>query len=178
MLEGELVRLRALRRDDLPTIVEHYNDPDVVAYMQWWLRPMGPADAEAFYEQAIKVTGETATLAIARLADDAFLGSMGFVHVDWRSRSGEFGIAIWNPEGRGRGYGTQAVRLFCDWGFGVLNLNRIELRTYDYNARALRCYEKAGFVQEGRKRQARYWDGAYHDEIVMGLLREEWERQA
>lgn len=61
-------------------------------------------------------------------------------------------------------------------GFGQLNLDRIFLQVFDYNARVIRCYEKAGFVVEGRLRRHHYHDGRYSDELVMGQLREEWQR--
>jgi RimJ/RimL family protein N-acetyltransferase len=98
---------------------------------------------------------------------------MGFVDIDWRARCGTLGIAIWNPEGRGHGRGTEAVGLFCAWAFGVLNLRRVQLSVFANNPRAIRAYEKAGFQLEGRRRQARFWDGEYHDVLEMGLLRDE-----
>jgi RimJ/RimL family protein N-acetyltransferase len=60
-------------------------------------------------------------------------------------------------------------------GFESLNLNRIMLVVYDDNARAIRAYEKAGFVLEGSMRQARYRHGKYGDELIMSILRSEWD---
>ena len=67
------------------------------------------------------------------------------------------------------------MRLLLQHGFHTLNLNRIALDVYDTNLRAVRSYEKAGFVQEGRKRQAIFKDGKYIDILQMSVLREEWE---
>ena len=61
-------------------------------------------------------------------------------------------------------------------GFQTLNLNRVHLRAFEFNARAVRAYEKAGFVQEGILRQEHYAEGGYHNVIVMGALREEWKK--
>ncbi len=66
------------------------------------------------------------------------------------------------------------MRLLLKHGFDTLNLNRIYLRVFSNNVRAIRCYEKAGFVQEGRFRQAHYQDGEYWDVLVMSVLRSEW----
>ena len=50
-------------------------------------------------------------------------------------------------------------------------LTRIELEVFAANTRAIALYRKFGFVEEGRKRQARYLDGAYEDAILMALLK-------
>jgi RimJ/RimL family protein N-acetyltransferase len=68
------------------------------------------------------------------------------------------------------------MRLMLKFGFETLNLNRIFLRVYEYNQRAIRSYEKAGFVLEGKLRQARYQAGKYHDEYIMSVLRSEWDQ--
>ena len=61
------------------------------------------------------------------------------------------------------------------YAFAELNLRRVSLSVFEYNPRAMRSYEKAGFVVEGRRRQALNRDGRRWDVIHMGILREEWE---
>jgi len=73
-----------------------------------------------------------------------------------------------------QGHGTDAVRLLLRYGFNELNLNRICLHVYSFNTRAIRCYEKAGFVLEGRLRQDVFHHGEYADALVMSVLRSEW----
>ena len=58
---------------------------------------------------------------------------------------------------------------------GSLNLHRVELEVYDFNPRAMRCYEKAGFRHEGTRRQALFRDGRYHDTHHMAILYEEFQ---
>ena len=69
------------------------------------------------------------------------------------------------------------MELLVYYGFNTLNLNRIELSVYHFNSRAFKTYQKVGFVEEGRKRQARYHNGKYQDEIFMVILREDWEQK-
>jgi len=76
-----------------------------------------------------------------------------------------------------QGYGTDALRAICDFGFGQLRLERIELDVYETNLRAIRSYEKAAFVTEGVLRHAQFADGAFQDLRRMSLLREEWAAQ-
>ena len=96
--------------------------------------------------------------------------------IDVRNRSANFRIMLLDEIHFGKGYGTEATKLILKHGFGQLNLHRIDLEVYDFNPRAARVYEKAGFVREGVKRDVLFWDGAYHGAIVMSILKPEFER--
>jgi RimJ/RimL family protein N-acetyltransferase len=61
-----------------------------------------------------------------------------------------------------------------DFGFGELQLERIQLRTNVTNRRAIHCYEKAGFVIEGTLRHIHRKRGQMIDEVIMSILRKEW----
>ena len=96
-------------------------------------------------------------------------------NIDWKNRKAVQGIFIGEKEYWGRGYGSDAIRALLGFAFREMNLHRVYLSVYDYNERAIRCYEKCGFRHEGRLRKARFSDGRYHDELMMGILREEFE---
>jgi RimJ/RimL family protein N-acetyltransferase len=102
------------------------------------------------------------------------IGGTGFVNLDSRNRSAEFGIVIGDKSYWDQGYGTEAVCLLVKHGFNTLNLNRVYLRVLENNPRAMRAYEKAGFSHEGRQRQAEYKDGKYLDLLVMSILKDEF----
>ncbi len=74
----------------------------------------------------------------------------------------------------GKGIGTQAIHLLLQHAFGELKLHRIGIRVLAYNTRAIRAYEKCGFVREGRERETAFVNGAWHDDIMMGLLATEY----
>jgi RimJ/RimL family protein N-acetyltransferase len=97
--------------------------------------------------------------------------------VQWTHGDTFVGIGIGEPDYRGKGYGTDAMRVILRFAFMELNLHRVSLDVFEYNPRAIRSYEKAGFVIEGRKRRVVNRDGRRWDDIYMGILREEWERQ-
>ena len=67
------------------------------------------------------------------------------------------------------------MELLVEYGFNILNLNRIELEVYDFNIQAIKSYKKVGFLEEGQKRQATYINGEYHGVIIMSILKEEWK---
>ena len=106
------------------------------------------------------------------------IGNCAFFDIDWISRAAEFGIMVGDKSVWNQGYGTETVRLLLRHGFENLNLNRVFLRVFDNNPRAIRAYEKAGFTLEGTQRQAAYQYGAYHDVHMMSVLRTEWEKSS
>ena len=177
MIVGERVRLRPIEKDDLLRFVEWFSDPGVRRYVAMYL-PLGSAQEEKWYERNLDRGPEQSWALEVRSPEDeevwTLIGSCGFHEIHWRTRAAEFGIAIGDREYWGRGYGTDAVQALVRWGFETLNLNRIYLRVFADNPRAIRSYEKAGFVKEGTLRQDEYHEGQYVDTVVMGVLREEW----
>ena len=178
MFIGQRVRLRPMEKEDVPRFVRWFADPDLRYFLSVY-KPMGLDQEEQWYEQNLKA-GDEQAWSIDAQSDDlsqgpwVHIGACGFHRIDWRCRCGEVGIAIGPRDYWGHGHGTDALQTLVTWGFGTLNLHRVFLRVFADNARAIRCYEKAGFQLEGRLRQDNYVNGAYRDSLVMGLLREEW----
>ncbi len=182
MIPGEHVRLRPVEREDLPRFVQWFADPEFRSHIAMY-QPMSLLQEERWYEQN-SVASDTQPWAIDALVDAAaearsraaweHIGCCGFHNIDWRNRVGEIGIIIGPRNYWGRGFGTDATRTLVAWGFDTLNLNRIFLKVYSDNLRAIRCYEKIGFQLEGRMRQDNYCGGVYRDTLIMGILREEW----
>lgn len=177
MILGELVRLRPIERDDLARFVQWFGDPDVRQYLAMVL-PIGYAQEENWYERNLNLGEEQAWAIEARPPDNVgpwiHIGSCGFHRIQWRVRAGEMGIMIGDRSYWGKGYGTDAVRTLVRFGFETLNLNRVYLRVFADNPRAIRAYEKAGFIKEGLLRQDHYHDGKYVNTLVMGILQDEW----
>ena len=94
--------------------------------------------------------------------------------MDERNRHAELGVVIGEKAYWGQGYGSDAICTLLRFGFEEMNLHRIYLRVYEDNARGIRAYEKCGFCQEGRLREANFRQGRYHDELVMGILSHEF----
>ncbi|MBN2046105.1 MAG: GNAT family N-acetyltransferase [Anaerolineales bacterium] len=175
MIYGERIRLVAIEREDLLLFVKWFNDPEVREGLAMYL-PMSLAQEEKWFEEMLTRDPNAQPLNIEARQDDDWvkIGNMGLFDFDHRARSAELGISIGNKDFWNQGYGTEAITLLLRHGFETLNLNRIMLQVYADNPRAIRCYEKAGFVYEGRLRQARYHNGQYYDILNMGILKEEW----
>ncbi len=179
MMLGQRVRLRPIERDDIPRFVKWLADEETRSFLSQHL-PFSLMQEERWYEDNLKAREEQAWAIDAQpdgLGPWEHIGSCGFFHIDWRCRHAEAGILIGAREHWGEGLGTDALRTLVHWGFYTLNLNRIYLRVYEDNPRAIRCYHKLGFVDEGRLRQEDYRDGVYRDTLLMSLLRPEWDSQ-
>lgn len=112
--------------------------------------------------------------AIRALHEDQVIGFTGLFDLHWNHGDTLLAIAIGDRRWWGKGYGTDALRTLMDYGFRELGLRRMTLIVFEYNQRARRAYEKAGFVVEGRIRGAMLRDGRRWDWLIMGALREEW----
>jgi len=177
MIHGERVRLRAIEREDIPRFVEWLNDPEVIAGLLVSL-PMSMADETRWFEGLGSRAPEARPLAIdiREAGGWRHIGSTGLEGILWTNRTAEFGILIGEKSLWNQGYGTEATRLMVKHGFETLNLNRIFLHVYETNPRAMRAYEKVGFVREGIMREARYINGVYINVVLMSILRSEWDK--
>lgn len=182
MIYGERIRFRALEQADVPAFQKWINDPEVRYGIGVYL-PLSMADEDEWYSNVRKRPADEHNLVIevkeSPQSNDQpawkMIGGCGFFNLDFRNRCSEFGILIGDKTYWNLGYGTEAVRLLVKHGFQTLNLNRIYLRVLDNNPRAIRAYEKAGFIHEGRQRQAEYKNGRYFDLLVMSILKEEYQ---
>ncbi len=111
---------------------------------------------------------------IRTLADDRLVGFTDLEGVMFPHGDAFVGIGLGQREFWGKGYGTDAMQVILRYAFQELNLRRVSLNTFEYNPRAIRSYEKAGFTHEGRMRKFLHREGQRCDLIFMGILREEW----
>jgi RimJ/RimL family protein N-acetyltransferase len=171
-LRGERIYLRPMDMEDLEKYLEWYNDP---ALRRFLLLPYPTSrnDEKEYIEKMTKGKDEI-VLSIVIKKGERLIGNIGLHRINRVNRSAMLGIAIGDLGMASKGLGTEAIRLMLDYGFGTLNLHRIELFVHDFNERAQNAYKKLGFVEEGRKREALYLDGKYHDELMLAILKDEW----
>jgi len=174
-LIGDRIYLRALEPEDAPALKQFISDPEVTRTLMAY-RPYTIAQELEFIERATKQDNDI-VLGIATKSEDKLIGTTGLHRIDWRDRRTEFGILIGAKDEWNKGYGTDATRTIVRYAFETLNLNRVGLRVYEHNPRAMRAYEKAGFRKEGVLRQEAFREGRYWDTIIMGVLRNDWAGQ-
>jgi RimJ/RimL family protein N-acetyltransferase len=176
MYTGELVRLRALEMSDLDDISQFYNTlelrrflgPPIVRskkYMEQWLQKVSiwnPWRDGHLY------------LAVEEKETKNFLGVVRIEDIDLPHNRGEVSISIYDPEKRGKGFGTDAMLVLLGVGFHIIGLNSIYLDTMEDNERAIQVYEKIGFKRVGLLRETEYMDGEHKGLIIMDILRKEF----
>jgi RimJ/RimL family protein N-acetyltransferase len=174
MLEGKLVNLRAPEMSDLDRNYRWVNDPEVTRYLTMRY-PIALLAEEAWMRENIAkpLSYEHVFYAI-ETKDGVHIGNISFHQVLPEDRKARLGIMIGDKGYWSKGYGTDAMLTLLRFGFGEMNLNRIDLTVDERNERARACYRKCGLVEEARLRQDRYAEGAYCDTLVMGILRDEF----
>ena len=165
------MRLRPVQERDLPQFVRWLQDRELTR----WLAAIGdPPSLEEEYDWwHDKRADPDSILWAIDLPEGRLVGTVE-LRLTMRAERAEMGIAIHDKVQWNQGLGTDAARLVVDYAFEELNLNRVELTTDEENARAIRCYEKVGFVREGLLRQHRLVDGVFGNTVIMGILRDDW----
>ena len=178
ILRGDLVRLAAVNPEE---VSPHYTRWNRDSFRN---RLLDSEPIILFSDKAIRGWVEKDiekedlfSFAIRTLADDRLVGEVGLGYARWNRTESFVGIGIGDRDDWNKGYGTDAMRLVLRFAFLELNLNRVSLSVFEYNPRAMRAYEKAGFRMEGRLRGTLHREGRRWDEIFMGVLRSEWMEQ-
>ena len=175
MITGEKVILRAIEPSDIRQLWEWTQDVEVMRYRDYPAPPTPLAEAEREYQESLCRNTRDLHLAITTLEGE-LIGETSLKYVDHRGGSADFTIAIGNKAYWGHGHGSDATRALMRFAFEQYNLHRVTLYVHAFNERAIRAYEKCGFRHEGRLREAHYMEGEYKDVLVMGLLKEDFEK--
>ena len=173
-IEGELVALGPLRREHIPLYLHWMNDFATAAMLATPPRPFTAAQETAWFE-GVANDANRPTFTIYERSTWRPIGNCGLHVIDTVNRRTDVGIMIGDPAARGKGYGTEAMRLLLDFAFTALNMHSVMLTVYEYNAPARRSYEKVGFREIGRRREARWHNGRFWDEILMDILASEFD---
>lgn len=167
------VVLAPLREEDSDLLFEWINDRDLVLLSSPF-EPVERPDHDRWF-RSVRERDDIEIFGIRLREEDRLIGSCQLNRIDRRNFTCELQIRIGEAEARGRGYGTEAVRLLLAHAFGRLGMARVGLHVFEGNAAAIRAYEKVGFKREGVLRGAALIDGNRIDVLVMSALREEIE---
>jgi RimJ/RimL family protein N-acetyltransferase len=145
-------------------------------------RPVSPAEMKKKYEALEKEIEESKNqfyFTIRLRSDDPqqndrLVGFARLYEIEWNNGVSQIKLGIGDSGDRRKGYGTDAMKLLLRYAFTELNLFRLSALIPEYNPGARRLFQKAGFVDEVRRRQALNRDGRFWDLFHVGLLRDEW----
>ena len=176
MIEGKRVALRSLEREDIDTVHRWFNDSEFMRLDRFAPEHMvSKEELERKYEKYLR--GEEKNWKMYMIVEKSsgdILGAASFRYWGEKPVTASIGIGIPKKGKRGKGYGEEAMRMLLDIIFKHRGFHRAELMTLATNDQAIKCFKKCGFREEGISREAVYFDGKYHDLILMGLLKEEY----
>jgi RimJ/RimL family protein N-acetyltransferase len=177
LLRGDRVRLVPIDDEHIERYIQFSDDPELVSTMGW--RPFAPGEKERFLQVVGVLTlpycGDSPPLIFSMIdiEEDRPVGVVSLKGLNEARSSVELGIAVMEESFRGRGYGTEALRLARDYAFRELGVTLIGLTVFPDNVRAIRAYEKLGFKRTAVLEKS--WtlpDGRGADMLLMELSRQ------
>lgn len=185
LIPGNQILLRDFAEADIPTLT-YWMQPD-----RKWQQLDGPyypkmsEDEVAAYIALLRERIERAdwhaprvSVAIAHAGTDRLLGRVSWYWIGEETNWPAVGIVIYDEADWGRGFGFEALGLWCDYLLRTsYDFARLDLRTWSGNIGMMRLALKLGFQEEARFRKARIVDGQFYDGMGYGVLREEWEER-
>jgi len=171
------MRLRPPAPEDLPQLFRWMNDPEAVAPWDRFEVDSYEGLAHSLREAPTDPRSLAPRLVVVRREDGKPLGVVGYYLAHNALDTVDLWYAICLPEERGKGYGTEAVSLLTDFVFSQQKVSRVGAVADVENPASYHLLERLGFSLEGRMRQALFHHGQWHDVVIYGLTREEWERK-
>ena len=181
LFEGETIRLGPIDFDKDPEVESRWTHD--LGYLRMLgrelARPLSQAQLKKKYESIEKGMEEHNLIyyTIRRKEDNHLLGFIRLDWIEWTHGAASLKMGIGDAQERGKGYGSQALRLFLRFAFDELNLYRLTAMVGEDNQQAVAFFQKFGFVEEVRRRKALLRDGQTYDLLMLGLLKDEWRRE-
>lgn len=172
-LFGEFVELRPHDRRNYEIYGRWYSDPEVWYLTSWTSEPLRPREVERLFEDREASTTER-SFAVHRKSEREPLGVISLMNISKAHASADLSIIVGHADDRSQGHGSDAIRTILGHAFETLGLRRVGLSVFDFNETAIETYERLGFREEGRLRDAVKRDGNFHDAILMSVLASEW----
>ena len=173
-IEGKLVTLRAIEKEDLEFMRNMMNDSEMENLVVGWAFPVSKYQQEKWYENNIQNQNNLRFI-IENKGKEA-LGLATLTNIDWKNRKATHGIKLANKENRTKGIGTDSVMAIMRYAFDELQLNRLNGSWFEMNIASKTMYTKCGWQEEGRLREYVYKNGNYRDLITVGILKSDYEK--
>lgn len=175
-LEGKRIYLREVRPSD---VNERYyrwmNDPEITRFLESRFAPNAIENLRDYVAGKLG-DRDNIFLAIVLKEEDRHIGNIKLGPIQWIHRLADIGLLIGEKDYWGKGYATEAIQLVSDYAFNVLNLHKVAAGCYGPNEGSARAFQKAGFVVEGVRKEQFYTNGSYVDDILLGLIRPDWNQ--
>lgn len=162
-----------ISEDDLIERVEWINHPSISENMYFEL----PATYSKTYQWFKQLSSRENRIDFVAKLGECSAAMFGFTEIDKINRKAELYILV-NPDLQGKGIGYKATTWLINYGFFVLDLNKIYLYTDIQNSAAVNLYSKVGFTSDGILRSDKIRNGRFNDRLIMSILKSEWDKMS
>ena len=174
-IKGKVVTLRALELDDLSLLTKWSNSPEIWYNLGGWHFPYSSLSTQEYIKNIDNNNMKFQNFAI-ETKEMGFIGTTNLVDIDWKNRTATNGIMLGDVDTRGKGYAMDAALTIMRYAFKELGLNRLSGEILDYNNRSIGLStKKCGWKIEGRRAEATYRDGKYHDQVLIGITHKQYD---
>jgi len=172
-----MIRLEYFEHNDFPQLMEWINNDELLmnwsgslfsypltqASLEWYITDVNvmPKSKAYVYKVIEETTGKT-------------IGHISLGGISKKNRSARISRVLVSPGERGKAYCHQMVSAVLKIGFEELKLHRICLGVYDFNHSAIKCYERAGMVIEGKQRDVLKFKSKWWSLVELSILESEW----
>lgn len=169
-LKGENVYLRALEPEDLELIHDIEND-EAIWEISNTQTPYSKFLIKQYLKHVQKDIFETKQLRLViSNYDGESLGLIDIFDFDFKNNRAGIGVLVKSPNDRGKGYGSEALRLLVNYSFTYLGLHQLYCNVSEDNTASLKLFTKLGFEQIGLKKEWNYVNGVYKNEYLFQLI--------
>lgn len=175
MIRGHLVGLRAVEKEDLPFLRDWRNNTDFRRNFRE-VRELNLYNQHQWIEK-VNNSPNDFMFVIVDLQNEEAIGACGLLYTNWIIRSADFSFYIGKDDLYidKEGLAQEATQLLIDYGFKNLNLHKIWMELYEYDAKKINFFTKIFyFKQDGLLRDNCFEDGRYWDSYIISLLEEDY----
>lgn len=172
-VKGKKVLLRAIEKDDLPSLHRWSNDPEINYMLGGWHFPSSMHDQEKWFN-TLALTNNNQRFAI-EAEEFGLIGMTNLVEINWKDRNAFHGMLLGDKVMRGRGYGVDTIMTIGKYAFEELGLMRLDSTIISYNEASLYVYtQRCGWITEGKRKNHYFRKNRWWDEIIIGITRDEY----
>ena len=172
-----MIELKYFERSDFQQLIDWIDTPQIL--LQWggptFRYPLTDDQLEDYIQNANSENAATLIYKVIDRETDNIVGHISLGQIDRKNKSARLGkVLVGDTDARGKGFGQQMIKAILHIAFNELRLHRVSLGVFDFNVPAILCYEKAGFIKEGLRRDARKNGDTYWSLWEMSILENEW----
>lgn len=174
-IEGDLISLCPSNLDHIELYTKWMNNPQLRKYARYYF-PQTIEEVKKLFEPKTEPVKSEIFFEIWHKEDDKPVGFVGFIRINWLTRSARIFYLIGDMNYWGQNIATEAAKLVINYGFTELNLHKIVAQSFGPNKASIRIAEKLGFKLEITLQKERYVDGEYVDLLEHSIFKDDWNR--